>query len=235
MLHWRQINFIHRVARATRWKFNDAEFQALLLGKCTPHSNSDYPGVIQRKSILACSGGVAAAAEFKGRRPVARPLSRPPSTGSSRTSGTRGFHCDFASEFIEYLRVRPRAACPYILSLAWPPVFVRERLRSPTRPPLSPPFSSRLVSAFAFYSFSHCQCPSLCPLSLSRSFSPSPFVSLSWNFSPCPPPPPLPVYPILFPASAAFHLAPFFWLEFSSSPSRSRSPRAFRTLASSPI
>ncbi|TGZ45813.1 hypothetical protein DBV15_02642 [Temnothorax longispinosus] len=61
------------------------------VGKCTPHSNSDYPGVIQRKSILACCEGVAArrgaAAEFKGRRSGSLSRSVPekrPAMGSLR-------------------------------------------------------------------------------------------------------------------------------------------------------
>lgn len=41
---------------------------------------------------------------------------------------TRGFHCDFASEFVEYLGVRPRAACPYIFSR----MAVGIRIRTPT-------------------------------------------------------------------------------------------------------
>lgn len=70
---------------------------------------------------------------------LARSYSRPPSTGFSRSSRTRGFHCDFASEFVEYLGVRPRAACPYILSR----IAVGIRVQTPTIPlflPLFPPF-----------------------------------------------------------------------------------------------
>jgi len=149
------------------------------------NSNSDYPGVIQRKSILACSGGVAAAAEFKGRRPVARPLSRPPSTDSSRNE-RGGFHCDFASEFIEYLRVRP----PSGVSLyPLPRMAARLRVRTPTTVsfPLSLSlslslFSSRLVWAFAVLVFSLSVSVSLSLISLAFFLS-SPFVSPSWNFS----------------------------------------------------
>lgn len=54
---------------------------------------------------------------------------------------TRGFHCDFASEFVEYLGVRPRAACPYIFTR----MAVGIRIRTPTillslSPPSGPPF-----------------------------------------------------------------------------------------------
>lgn len=49
-------------------------------------------------------------------------------TGLFAYGRTRGFHCDFASEFVEYLGVRPRAACPYIFSR----MTVGIRIRTPT-------------------------------------------------------------------------------------------------------
>lgn len=73
---------------------------------------------------------------------LALPEERPATAadGLFAYSRTRGFHCDFASEFVEYLGVRPRAACPYIFSR----MAVGIRIRTPTillslSPPSGPP------------------------------------------------------------------------------------------------
>lgn len=122
------------------------------LGKCTPHSNSDYPGVIQRKSILACSGEVAATTEFKGRR-SARSLSKEPAVAiddgflAHTRQDERGFHCDFASEFVEYLGVLGPEQRVLISSLGWPSVFAYERS-------LCPLLSLHIYTLLSFRSFS---------------------------------------------------------------------------------
>lgn len=90
---------LYSSARVRDMKFKGTKFQALFfgnVGKCTPHLNSDYFGVILRKSILACSGDElpcdAARRSLKDVvRFVRRSNRRRPLTGSSRMAGREAF------------------------------------------------------------------------------------------------------------------------------------------------
>lgn len=97
------------------------------VGKCTPHSNSDYPGVIQRKSILACSGGGCCAAQRQSKDVVRLALPekrRPPPTDSSRTAGREAFIVISRANSSNISEFGPERR---ISSLGWLSVFVYER------------------------------------------------------------------------------------------------------------
>jgi len=104
-----------------------------VVGKCTSHSNSDYPGVIQRKSILACSGGVAArTVQRQSLKDVVRLAfsersdRRQPPTGSSRTSRREAFIVISRANSSNISKFGPERRV-LISPLGWLSVFVYER------------------------------------------------------------------------------------------------------------